>query len=253
MQFVFLSLLTLIGLSQADSFSSPWDVAAKSRARLIADASGPALQITLAPHAVTYWRTPGDAGVPPSLDFHGSENLANAQIQFPLPERIAEPDGSVIFGYHDSVILPLLITPQDPKRPVHLVVHGQYGVCAAVCLAAKVDLSLTLPANSPSPYQDLLTRARQKVPQSSTPETVGARLQNQGSHSWRLCFTQTMRALFVEAPALYEIITKPEGRCYQLNISASPEPPVFPIPLRVTLTTSSGPAKDVLLHLTPKP
>ena len=98
---------------------------AKSRARLVADARGAGFEIALAPGAITYWRDPGEAGVPPTFDFSGSANLAKAEVEYPAPERIAEPDGSTAFGYDASVILPIRVTPADPAKPVRLVGAGQ--------------------------------------------------------------------------------------------------------------------------------
>src|SRR5258708_494959 len=121
-----LAALLLLAASPAlaaGPFDSDWSPGAKSRARLIADASGAGLEITLAPGAITYWRAPGEAGVPPTFDFPGSQNLARAEVAFPAPERIPEPDGSVAFGYRASVILPTAVTAADPAKPVRLSAH----------------------------------------------------------------------------------------------------------------------------------
>ena len=59
------------------------------------------------PGAITYWRDPGDAGVPPTFDFAGSDNVANVEPVFPLPSGSPNPDGSEAFGYERGVILPL--------------------------------------------------------------------------------------------------------------------------------------------------
>ena len=64
----------------ADSFSTDWAQGAKSQARLIAAGGGLAgFEIALAPGAITYWRDPGDSGLPPTLDFSGSENVASVE------------------------------------------------------------------------------------------------------------------------------------------------------------------------------
>ena len=68
----------------ADAFSTDWTLAAKSQARLIAgggDLAG--FEIALAPGAITYWRDPGDAGLPPTLDFSLSDNVASVEPEFP--------------------------------------------------------------------------------------------------------------------------------------------------------------------------
>src|ERR1700751_1130714 len=92
----------------ADMFSTDWTLAAKSQARLIAgggDLAG--FEIALAPGAITYWRDPGDAGLPPTLDFSLSDNVASVETEFPAPKRIKESDGGEAFGYDSNVVFPL--------------------------------------------------------------------------------------------------------------------------------------------------
>ena len=79
----------------ADTYASDWARVSKAEARLVAGAPGQAaVEVRLAPGAITYWRNPGDSGAPPRFDFGGSLNLARAEPSFPAPKRIAEPDGS---------------------------------------------------------------------------------------------------------------------------------------------------------------
>ena len=99
----------------ADAFSTDWALAAKSQARLIAgggDLAG--FEIALAPGAITYWRDPGDSGLPPTLDFSLSENVASVEPEFPAPKRIKEADGGEAFGYDSGVDLSL---PGQASRP----------------------------------------------------------------------------------------------------------------------------------------
>src|SRR5271165_2440118 len=140
----------------ADSFSSAWATGAKSEARLVAAGRTLAgFEIRLAPGAITYWRDPGDAGVPPTFDFAGSDNVAKVEPVFPAPKRIKESDGSEAFGYDHDVVFPLLIEPSDPAKPVTLAVHANYAVCERICLPAEARLKLTLPGAA-SPYAALV-------------------------------------------------------------------------------------------------
>src|ERR1700736_867532 len=82
----------------ADAFASDWANNLKSAARLIAGApAGGGLEgggeVKLAPGAITYWRNPGDSGLPPTLSFEGSSNLAQARVSYPAPRRLAEAGG----------------------------------------------------------------------------------------------------------------------------------------------------------------
>ena len=140
-------LMTGSAARAADSFSTDWAQGAKSQARLIAAGGGLAgFEIALAPGAITYWRDPGDSGLPPTLDFSGSENVAGVEALFPAPKRIKEADGGEAFGYDGAVIFPLRIKPRDAAKPVRLALNADFAVCEKVCLPAKARLSLTLPA-----------------------------------------------------------------------------------------------------------
>ena len=125
----------------ADGFSTDWAKAAKSEARLVA--AGGALagfEIRLAPGAITYWRDPGEAGVPPTFDFSGSDNVAKVEPVFPAPKRIHEADGSEAFGYEAGVIIPLIVERRDPAKPVTLALDASYAVCEKLCLPAEAKL-----------------------------------------------------------------------------------------------------------------
>ena len=149
----------------ADSFSTDWAQGAKSQARLIAGGPGLAgFEIKLAPGAITYWRDPGDSGLPPTLDFSASDNVASVETKFPAPKRIKEADGGEAFGYDGGVIFPLLVKPRDPAKPVTLALQADFAVCEKVCLPAKAQLSLTLPAAGESPYASAIDAALAAVP-----------------------------------------------------------------------------------------
>ena len=135
-------LLALPALA-ADAFSTDWAPGAKHEARLIAaggDLAG--FEIRLAPGAITYWRDPGDSGLPPTFDFAGSDNVEAVEPLFPAPKRIKEADGGQAFGYDGGVIFPLRVHPRDAAKPVTLALHADFAVCEKVCLPAKARLDL---------------------------------------------------------------------------------------------------------------
>src|SRR6202453_1485519 len=149
----------------ADTFSTDWALAAKSQARLIAgggDLAG--FEIALSPGAITYWRDPGDAGLPPTLDFSGSDNVASVEPQFPAPKRIKEADGGEAFGYDGSVVFPLAVKPRDPTKPATLKLNADFAVCEKVCLPAKAHFELTLPSAPGSPHAGAIDAALAPVP-----------------------------------------------------------------------------------------
>ena len=87
--------------------------------------------------------------MPPTFDFSGSDNLAKAEVEFPAPERIPEPDGSVAFGYRGGVVLPIRVAAADPAKPVRLVAKVNYAVCEKICLPARASAALALGAPAP--------------------------------------------------------------------------------------------------------
>jgi DsbC/DsbD-like thiol-disulfide interchange protein len=229
----------------AGAFDSAWSVSSKSRARLIADSNGAGLQIALAPGAITYWRDPGEAGVPPTFDFSGSENLAKAEVAFPAPERIPEPDGSVAFGYREGVILPIAATPADPGKPVRLVARVDYAVCEKICLPAKASAEILLGGRGASPFADALARARASTPAKVEAASLGVVVSATGAKSWRLCFAEAPLDLFVEAPEGFWVEPKREadGRCYALSLQQAPDGAKPPIAVNVTVEKTGGAAE----------
>ena len=131
--------------------ASDWIAGPKSAARLIAapaPAAGPykaGVELRLEGGAHTYWRTPGEAGVPPVFDFAGSENVKNAVVSYPAPTRIDEA-GLDLFGYRGDVIFPVDVELADDSRPAVLALSLDYAVCGAICLPVKAKVTLALPA-----------------------------------------------------------------------------------------------------------
>lgn len=123
-----------------------------------------ALHLTLEPGWKTYWRSPGDAGVPPRFDWQGSDNLGQVALHWPRPEAI-ESGGERTLGYHDSLILPIEVTPADPARPVDLRALVDFGLCLDICVPAQVALTAPPPGAAPDPLiQDALATVPQQAP-----------------------------------------------------------------------------------------
>lgn len=98
-----------------------------------------AVELELAPGWKTYWRSPGDAGIPPVFDWSGSENVKSVRLHWPVPE-VFDSNGMQTIGYHEHLVLPIEITPEDPTRSVRLAVAVTLGVCDEICLPASLDL-----------------------------------------------------------------------------------------------------------------
>lgn len=108
-----------------------------------------ALHLVLAPHWKTYWRAPGQAGIPPDFDWSGSQNLKGVILHWPSPEVIVL-NGMQSIGYLDQLVLPLEIIPIDPAQPVDLDLAATLGVCEDICLPATIALQVSLSGNGQS-------------------------------------------------------------------------------------------------------
>jgi DsbC/DsbD-like thiol-disulfide interchange protein len=104
------------------------------------------VQLRMDPGWKTYWRNPGDAGVPPAFDWSGSKNLKEARVLYPAPRRLAEANGTAI-GYDDDVIFPIKITPEHEGEPVEIKLAFEYGLCKDLCIPNDVKLELTIPSD----------------------------------------------------------------------------------------------------------
>ena len=110
------------------------------------------LEFKLAKDWKLYWRTPGDAGYPPRIDWTGSENLAKAEFSWPAPERY-KIFGLTTFVYQDAVVLPLAVAPQTPGAPISLRGKLEYLLCDKICIPYEATLALDLPAGSAAPTE----------------------------------------------------------------------------------------------------
>jgi DsbC/DsbD-like thiol-disulfide interchange protein len=115
----------------------------------------------------TYWRYPGDAGVPPRFDWSGSVNLAAVDVKWPAPERFVDESGSQSIGYHGDIVFPLIVRPADPARPVRLKLKLDFAVCQKLCVPADAELALEIPAGESAPL-DLLDQAERRVPRRAS-------------------------------------------------------------------------------------
>jgi DsbC/DsbD-like thiol-disulfide interchange protein len=152
--------------------ASAWDEGLHAAARLIAGKAfefGPAkvlragIEIRLDPGWKTYWRYPGDSGVPPTIDFAGSLNVKSVTALWPAPERFSDGAGGHSIGYVGDVVLPLDVTPLDATKPSALHVKIAYAVCGTLCVPAQADLSLTLSGKAGA-EESTLAAAKARIP-----------------------------------------------------------------------------------------
>ena len=183
-----LVLLAAFGRSApALAAASEWQRTDAVAARLLSAASGTGsggtvslgLELNLQPGWKTYWRSPGDAGLPPRIDWSGSSNLAEATLSWPAPIRFTL-FGLETFGYQRHVVLPITARPAEQNRPLVLRAGVDLLVCHDICVPAHFDLSLDLPttAATPSTEAELIADFGRRVPGNGTADgltIVGAR------------------------------------------------------------------------------
>jgi DsbC/DsbD-like thiol-disulfide interchange protein len=169
------SLATILTTGAFAADTSAWDEDQQSSARLVAaaarDASGvrtlrAGIEIKLKNGWHTYWRYPGDSGVPPVFDFSKSQNVKHAEVRYPAPRKFPDGAGGQSIGYTGDVIWPVDVVPSDPSRPAVLHVAIDYAVCEKLCIPAKANLELSVNGGS-SAAEAVVSAAEARVPKQS--------------------------------------------------------------------------------------
>jgi DsbC/DsbD-like thiol-disulfide interchange protein len=168
-----LSALALGATTARAADASIWDGDAHSAIRLVAGTAGGAdrtsmragIELRLATGWKTYWRYPGDSGVPPRFDFSKSTNVKSVTVRWPAPHRFSDESGASI-GYKDGVLLPLDIVPANPRQPVTLRATVEYAICEKLCVPAAGSAALGL--GGASSFDAAIAAAQARVPKPAT-------------------------------------------------------------------------------------
>ena len=171
-------IAALLGAPAHAADASPWVEDNYSGLRLIAGANPSGaeslragIEIKMQPGWHTYWRYPGDSGVPPRFSFAGSDNLASAKVLFPAPRAFTDETGTII-GYTGNVVLPVRVVPRQKDKPVTLRAKIDYAVCEKLCVPVEAKVELTLAATSGAD-DDALKAAEARVPQPVSAAAAG--------------------------------------------------------------------------------
>ncbi len=129
------------------------DEAHPVRARLLADKTAlvPGETVRLAVHLLpkanwhTYWRSPGDIGLPTQIEWTLPEGATASPFEFPVPERF-DQEGIVSYGYDGPVMFFTEVAlPADlPPGEVVLSAHAEWLVCEIMCIRGEAKLELPL-------------------------------------------------------------------------------------------------------------
>ncbi len=163
--------------------ASPWTHTLGGDVRLVSAVAGVGegttvrlgLHFALSPHWKIYWRSPGDAGYPPTIDWTGSQNLTEAAITWPAPRRFSLR-GIETAGYEGEVVLPITVTLERSGASLWIRAGVDFLVCAEICVPQQANLTLLIPDEpaEPSPFMHLIERHAARVPGDG--RTAGLRL-----------------------------------------------------------------------------
>jgi DsbC/DsbD-like thiol-disulfide interchange protein len=214
--------------ASAPALSTPWSQQHESRVRLIA---GPAakdgvfvagVEISMSDGWKTYWRMPGDSGVPPNFNWSGSTNVASVKVLYPAPQRLPEATGIAV-GYKSSVLFPVHVTPKDAAKPVVLKLALEYGICREICIPAETTLAIDIGPGGSGALPAELTAALDRVPRpqasrrKTDPELKGVSVQATGRGE-RL----SVEARFPQGPGGADLLIEaPDGLYIPLPVKAS--------------------------------
>src|ERR1700685_3169434 len=118
-------LLSSLAIEPRAQDASPWQREGHSAVRLLAGSRSGAVLLggigfQLQPGWKTYWRTPGDSGLPPRFDFSKSKNIEAVTVLWPAPTKFDDGAGGHSMGYHNQIVLPLRIVAKNADKPVTL-------------------------------------------------------------------------------------------------------------------------------------
>lgn len=126
------------------------------------------VRVTLGPGWKTYWKSPGDGGLPPEFDWSQSLNLEGAEIQWPVPRHMTIL-GVETIGYTHEVVFPVRIRIKDPQREARLSLKLTVYSCSTICVREERNLTATmLPGWSNSGSQSAIEEWRARVPRSTS-------------------------------------------------------------------------------------
>ena len=145
----------------------------------------------------TYWRKPGESGIPPEFKWEGSRNLGAIDVLYPLPTRFDDAGGDAI-GYKHRVVFPLRLTAIDVTAPIELAGSLFLGVCKEVCVPLKQTVALSLPQRG---VDQGVASWIAKVPRRAVtplPVSAGRLVKGGGMLQLRLSLASEVDDIFVE-------------------------------------------------------
>ncbi len=120
------------------------------------------LEIDMPADTKTYWRVPGESGVPLSIDTRGSNGISDLSVSWPFPKRETH-NGYLDHAYYGRVLIPLKasVSAQDITVQADITL----GICSEICVPARAGFTLTpQPASPDTSHEFRIRQALANVP-----------------------------------------------------------------------------------------
>jgi DsbC/DsbD-like thiol-disulfide interchange protein len=206
------STLASAGDEPTREFSSPYTSLRLMNAGEQAGIWHSGVYITMQKGWKTYWRVPGDGGVPPSFDWSGSENVATAKVMMPLPHRFTDENGEGI-GYKTEVVFPVDVKTQDPSRPAMLDLKIFYAVCNDICVPVQAQVKVGIDAGTVSAADKFRLRvARATVPVEPDADRLAVTSLRQVEMGGKFALEVSLKG--IRSPADADIFVEVAGNSY---------------------------------------
>lgn len=174
------------------------------------------VELTMKPGWKTYWRSPGEAGVPPRFDWSGSENVSDVEVLWPKPERF-ESFGYETLGYGGQVVLPVRLVPGDAGAPIGVSLSMDLGVCADICVFETAELSAVLAPVADEGAADIAAALRTVPPQGPEAGIAGAVCRIEGAGTERRV---SAAIRLIEPRPVPDVVLEADGEAWAHGVTA---------------------------------
>jgi thiol:disulfide interchange protein DsbD len=156
------------------------ELVARELAAVAGETSLLGLRIRHDPHWHSYWRNPGDSGLPTRLDLDLPPGVSAGPLQWPAPERLFIPP-LANYGYEGEIVLPFSLTvPPGARSPLRIRAQASWLMCRDVCIPGEAELQVVVPVIDPGRRSDrsrhagLFDRALSRMPSGPIEASVWA-------------------------------------------------------------------------------
>lgn len=154
--------------------------------------------VELEPGWKTYWRMPGEAGIPPEFTWSPSAP-AQVSLSFPTPARYADQSGETV-GYEEAVVFPVMVTPEKAGS-LDLGLEMFFAVCKDICIPATASATIALGTAMADPEGSArVEQARNVLPAPGAAVSSAGIVMEGGKPVLQLDLAERPDDIFVETP-----------------------------------------------------